>query len=80
MVLLPMHLPGAGESGKSTFFKQIDLLHGKPWSREKKEYFRPIIFENTIDSMKTVVSDGFRTLGEDKIPKELQVSFLLNSS
>jgi len=66
-------LLGAGESGKSTFFKQIDLLYGKPWSREKKEYFRPIIFENTIDAMKTLVSDGFRTLGEDKIPKELQV-------
>merc|ERR1712032_407557 len=65
-------LLGASESGKSTFFKQIDLLYGKPWSREKREEFRPIIFENTIDAMKTILSDGFRVVGEEKIPKELQ--------
>merc|ERR1712048_957245 len=52
-------LLGAGESGKSTFFKQIDLLYGKPWSRDKRAEFRPIIFENTIDAMKTILTDGF---------------------
>jgi len=66
-------LLGAGESGKSTFFKQIDLLYGKPWSRDKREEFRPIIFENTIDAMKTIIEDGFLTLEEGKIPHELQL-------
>jgi len=27
----------------------------------------------TIDAMKTILSDGFRTLAEDKVPKELQL-------
>ena len=64
---------GARESGKSTFLKQMDILYGKPWSREKKTEFRSIIFKNTIDAMKTILTDGFRTLGENNIPEELQV-------
>jgi len=69
-------LLGAGESGKSTFFKQIDLLYGKPWSRDKRAEFRPIIFENTIDAMKTILTDGFLTL-EGDIPADLEAKAAL---
>ena len=39
---------GAGECGKSTFFKQIGMLYGKPWSHTERMNFRRIIHANTI--------------------------------
>jgi hypothetical protein len=41
-------LLGAGECGKSTFFKQIGMLYGKPWSATDRANFRRIIHANTI--------------------------------
>lgn len=50
--------PGAGECGKSTFFKQIGLLYGKPWTQAERINFRRIIHANTIQAMKILIEDG----------------------
>jgi GTPase SAR1 family protein len=47
-------LLGAGESGKSTIFKQMKILYGVV-SEEEKRQVRPVVFNNTITSMKIVV-------------------------
>lgn len=64
-------LLGTGGSGKTTFFQQLECLYAKPRSRDQMKQYRPIIFENTIEAMKTILTDGFRTLNES-IPAELQ--------
>jgi hypothetical protein len=55
---LPVSLSGAGECGKSTFFKQIGLLYGKPYTATERLNFRRIIHANTIQGMKIVIEDG----------------------
>lgn len=62
-------LLGTAASGKSTLFKQLDILCGKPWSRAERKEYCPSIIENTVDAIKIILSNGFRTLG---IPAALQ--------
>ena len=39
--LLPLHIfPGAGESGKSTVFKQMRILYGKGYINEDRKQVR----------------------------------------
>lgn len=45
-------LLGAGESGKSTIFKQMRVLYGAPLSEEEKRQITPVVYSNTITSMK----------------------------
>ena len=55
-------LLGAGESGKSTILKQMQLIHGSGYSNEEREAFKEIIFSNTVQSMR-VILDAMETLG-----------------
>ena len=57
-------LLGAGESGKSTFLKQMRIIHGKSYEKEDLLDFRPIIYSNVMKGMKVLV-DARRKL---KIP------------
>ncbi|KAJ1462909.1 guanine nucleotide binding protein, alpha subunit [Pelagophyceae sp. CCMP2097] len=53
---LKLLLLGAGESGKSTVFKQMKILYGSPeTSQEDKNLVRTIIYNNTITCMQTVL-------------------------
>lgn len=45
-------LLGAGESGKSTIFKQMRVLYGAPLTDEEKRQVTPVVYSNTITSMK----------------------------
>jgi len=55
----PVRRPaGAGESGKSTIFKQMRILYGKGYSDEDRRGFKPVIFSNTLLSMKTLISQA----------------------
>lgn len=45
-------LLGAGESGKSTIFKQMRVLFGAPLTEEEKAQITPVVYNNTISSMK----------------------------
>lgn len=48
-------LLGAGESGKSTLFKQAIKLYGKGYSEEEKRQYIPIIVNNVLSSIKTLI-------------------------
>jgi len=48
-------LLGAGESGKSTIFKQMRVLFGAPLTEEEKNQITPVVYSNTISSMKMLV-------------------------
>jgi len=45
-------LLGAGESGKSTIFKQMRVLFGAPLTDEERNQITPVVYNNTIASMK----------------------------
>ncbi|XP_072167672.1 guanine nucleotide-binding protein subunit alpha-13-like [Diadema setosum] len=47
-------LLGAGESGKSTFLKQMKIIHGQHFSDEDIREFRMIIYGNIIKGMKVL--------------------------
>lgn len=53
-----MSCAGAGESGKSTIFKQMRILYGKGFSDEERRNFKPVIYSNTVLSMKTLVQQS----------------------
>ena len=46
--LVKILLLGAGESGKSTFLKQMRIIHGQDFDQRAKEEFRATIFSNVI--------------------------------
>jgi len=51
-------LLGAGGSGKSTFFKQLRMLHGTPiGATEMENTYKDIVFSNVITGMKTLVEN-----------------------
>ena len=55
-------LLGAGESGKSTFLKQMRIIHGVDFEPEQVVEYRRIIYQNIIRGMKVLV-DATRKLG-----------------
>lgn len=46
--LVKILLLGAGESGKSTFLKQMRIIHGQDFDQQAREEFRAIIYSNVI--------------------------------
>jgi hypothetical protein len=46
--LVKILLLGAGESGKSTFLKQMRIIHGQDFDQRAREEFRPTIYSNVI--------------------------------
>ncbi|KAJ5071270.1 guanine nucleotide-binding protein g(o) subunit alpha [Anaeramoeba ignava] len=48
-------LLGAGESGKSTFFKQMRILQDGKIPQKELDSFKPYIFQNCISQMKTLI-------------------------
>ncbi|XP_061079943.1 guanine nucleotide-binding protein subunit alpha-12a [Conger conger] len=53
--LVKILLLGAGESGKSTFLKQMRIIHGKEFDQKALLDFRDTIFENLIKGMRVLV-------------------------
>ena len=48
-------LLGAGESGKSTFIKQMRIIHGEDYSENDRLEFRSLIFHNVLKGTKILV-------------------------
>ena len=48
-------LLGAGESGKSTFIKQMRILHGEDYTEQDKLEFRSTIYHNVLKGAKILV-------------------------
>ncbi|KAG7220129.1 hypothetical protein INR49_001005, partial [Caranx melampygus] len=53
--LVKILLLGAGESGKSTFLKQMRIIHGQDFDQKAKEEFRATIFSNVIKGIRVLV-------------------------
>jgi len=49
-------LLGAGESGKSTIFKQMKIIHHMGFTKEEQLSFKPIIYSNILRNMKALVT------------------------
>ncbi len=55
-------LLGAGESGKSTFLKQMKIIHGLKFETDTLHEFQAIVYQNIIRGMKVLV-DAREKLG-----------------
>lgn len=53
--VIKLLLLGAGESGKSTIFKQMKIINAEGYSAEERKSYIGIIHSNTIQSMKTLI-------------------------
>lgn len=51
-------LLGAGESGKSTFAKQMKILFLEGYSKQELSFYKDIIHSNLILGMRTVVQEA----------------------
>ncbi|XP_053491651.1 guanine nucleotide-binding protein subunit alpha-11-like isoform X1 [Ictalurus furcatus] len=47
-------LLGTGESGKTTFIKQMRIIHGKGYSEEDRRTFAKMVFQNIFTAVKTM--------------------------
>ncbi|KAL2916668.1 hypothetical protein HK105_203782 [Polyrhizophydium stewartii] len=47
---------GSGDSGKSTFIKQLKILHGGGYCDDERKIFRSLILENIRDSILSIVA------------------------
>uniref|UniRef100_A0A8C6NWD1 Uncharacterized protein n=1 Tax=Nothobranchius furzeri TaxID=105023 RepID=A0A8C6NWD1_NOTFU len=54
--LVKILLLGAGESGKSTFLKQMRIIHGQDFDKTAREEFRPTIYSNVIKGKATAAA------------------------
>ena len=47
--------PGTGESGKSTFIKQMRIIHGSGYSDEDKRGFIKLVYQNIFMAMQSMI-------------------------
>lgn len=57
-------LAGTGESGKSTFIKQMRIIHGSGYSDEDKKGFTKLVYQNIFTAMQAMI----RAMDTLKIP------------
>ncbi|KAM4719583.1 guanine nucleotide-binding protein subunit alpha-14-like [Anableps anableps] len=57
-------LLGTGESGKSTFIKQMRIIHGKGYSESDRKGFTKLVCQNIITAIQTLI-EAMRTLEID---------------
>ena len=48
-------LAGTGESGKSTFIKQMRIIHGSGYSEEDRRSFIRIVYQNIFMAMNAMI-------------------------
>ncbi|KAI9296854.1 putative guanine nucleotide-binding protein alpha-1 subunit [Neoconidiobolus thromboides FSU 785] len=73
-------LLGAGESGKSTIVKQMELIHNGSYPDNVKNEFKEVIFSNTIVSMRVILeamSELGISLGDDNNQTYVELIFQL---
>lgn len=50
-------LLGAGESGKSTFFKQITSIYGRGYDDDERATFRSVVHQNVISGIQVLIRE-----------------------
>ena len=70
-------LLGAGESGKSTIFKQMRVLFGAPLTEDEKQQITPVVYNNTIASMKILCAETKNLGHEGDVVAKGKLDFLL---
>jgi len=68
--VIKMLLLGAGESGKSTIFKQMKIINKDGYSEKERMDFIGIVFSNTVSSMNTLL-EAFEKIELD-MPGDLE--------
>lgn len=60
--------PGTGESGKSTFIKQMRIIHGAGYSEEDKRGFTKLVYQNIFTAMQAMIRamDTLKILYKDE--------------
>ena len=48
-------LLGAGESGKSTFLKQMRIIHGQDFNDQQVREFKTVVYNNIIKGMRVLI-------------------------
>ncbi|XP_073334819.1 guanine nucleotide-binding protein subunit alpha-14-like [Pagrus major] len=52
---LKLLLLGTGESGKSTFIKQMRIIHGRGYSEADKKSFTRLVFQNIVTAIQALI-------------------------
>ena len=73
-------LLGAGESGKSTIFKQMRVLFGAPLTEEEKNQITPVVYSNTISSMKMLAQAVSQMGYEEEVRCLCETFFQISAS
>lgn len=55
-------LLGAGESGKSTFLKQMRIIHGQDYDEDALKEFKSVVYGNIVKGMRVLI-DARNKLG-----------------
>ncbi|XP_034565126.1 guanine nucleotide-binding protein subunit alpha-14-like [Notolabrus celidotus] len=63
---LKLLLLGTGESGKSTFIKQMRIIHGRGYSEADRKAFTRLIFQNIVTAIQALIQ-AMKTLRIDYI-------------
>lgn len=66
-------LPGTGESGKSTFIKQMRIIHGSGYTEEYRKGFTKLVYQNVFTAMQVMIG-AMDTLRIQYTSKENEVS------
>jgi len=68
--VIKMLLLGAGESGKSTIFKQMKIINKDGYSEAERKTFKGIVYSNVVSSMNTLL-EAFEKI-ELEMPADVQ--------
>mmetsp|Transcript_34940 Transcript_34940/g.56232 ORF Transcript_34940/g.56232 Transcript_34940/m.56232 type:complete len:146 (-) Transcript_34940:957-1394(-) len=58
---------GTGESGKSTIFKQMQILAGEDFQHHERDNFRIIIRRNMVSTMQEILDEAGDTLEKNLV-------------
>uniref|UniRef100_A0A667ZBX3 Guanine nucleotide binding protein (G protein), alpha 14 n=1 Tax=Myripristis murdjan TaxID=586833 RepID=A0A667ZBX3_9TELE len=64
LVLIHLICPGTGESGKSTFIKQMRIIHGAGYSEVDRRGFTVLVFHNIVTAIQALIN-AMKTLKID---------------
>lgn len=69
-------LLGAGESGKSTIFKQMKVIYGEKYSDAERKLQLPTIYSNVLQAMKVLVEQAVVTNLVTQVQAKSQFDFI----